>query len=44
MAVLMSLPPSNLTKIIFINFRFLCKGKGKDKVYPVTGHEGPDGE
>jgi hypothetical protein len=26
-------------------FRFLfSKGKGKDKVHPITGHEGPEGE
>jgi len=40
MTVPMSLPPSNLMKIIFINFTFLCKGK----VYPRIGHEGPEGE
>ena len=22
----------------------LCKGKGKGKVHPITGHEGPEGE
>jgi len=23
---------------------YKCEGKGKDKVYPRTGHEGPEGE
>ena len=22
----------------------VCVGKGKGKVHPITGHEGPDGE
>ena len=34
----------HITKFVPSKIFLLCKGQGKGKVHPRTGHEGPEGE